>query len=404
MISAKTQEGILSNLTPEFRLLSASGWLPAKEYVPWQRDRLAGILHDYPINWMVFLSLAKIHGIHPIVAANLAHSDVSLIPCEVFEQLKQWSTITALSSLRRAHEFLRISRMCADKGLTIIPLKGEILSVQLYNSFGMRQTSDLDILVKPDDLESVQQLLDADGYLCSLHGTTLTARQKRYVRDNLYHLEFFRADKGETIELHWHLGSLWQPEQMSLVWTRTMREMVAGTAITTLDSHVRLLFLCDHGARHRFCCLKWLSDIARSISLLQDDEWPDLLTLADQLDLRRTFALVLKLLEWVYAFPLPTAAREVVANDRYSENLAKTIYKLILLSTDPTVSVARRLGGVTCSWQVLRLRSSVPVGRTLRSAMISAADFHKFPLPDWLFWLYYPLRPFSWLKKYYCKS
>jgi len=386
-------------VTPEFRLLAASSWMAPEHLVAQQSARIAACFDD-EIDWKLFLSLVGMHGVQPVVKSTLARYAPGSVPEWVEIKLKEWSTVITVRSLRHTHELLRLVKIFRQEGIEILPLKGELLSQQLYGALGMRSSSDLDILIRQDCLDEVCCRLESEGYRCSLHGAELTPRQKNYIRDNLYHLEFHNERKGIIVELHWQLGSLWLPEQMDLAWKSLDTLEIAGEKVHSLNSSVQLLFLCDHGSRHRFICLKWLSDIARSVALLPENCWQELLILADALDLRRTLAHALLLANRVYGVPLPDSVLSFIHSDRYAGKLSHKVYDLLQLSATANVSRGKRLGGLLCSWQVLRLRSSLPVMRTLRTTLVAAADFHDFPLPDSLFWLYYPLRPVSWLWRY----
>lgn len=392
----------LDVVSPEFRLLAASSWIAPEHLAAKQSASIAACFVE-EINWEIFLSMVRMHGVQPIVRSMLARYASTFVPDSVDSRLKDWSTAIAVRSLRHAQELLRLAKTFREQGIEILPLKGELLSQQLYGSLGMRSSTDLDILIRPDCLDDVCRGLESEGYLCSLHGSALKPRQKRYIRDNLYHLEFRNDSTGITVELHWHLGSLWSPEQMDLVWKHVESHAIAGDKVSCLNDSVNLLFLCDHGSRHRFCCLKWLSDIARVVALLPEDAWPALLLLADELDLRRTLAHTLLLVERLYQIPLPASVAGFAYADRYGLKMSSKVYDLLQLGSTSDVSHGRRLGGILFSWQVLRLRSSLPLLRTLKPSLIAAEDFHDLPLPDSLFWLYYPLRPFSWLWRYYFK-
>jgi len=386
-------------VTPEFRLLAATSWMAPESLAVQQSANIAACF-DEKVDWEVFLSLVGMHGVQPVVRSMLARYAPGEVPDWVEIKLKEWSTVITVRSLRHIHELLRLVKIFRLHGIEILSLKGELLSQKLYGSLGMRSSCDLDILIHLDCLDEVCCRLESEGYLCSLHGAELTPRQKNYIRNNLYHLEFRNERKGITVELHWQLGALWMPEQMELAWTSLDTLEISGEKVHSLNSSAQLLFLCDHGSRHRFICLKWLSDIARSVALLPEESWHELLIMADALDLRRTLAHALLLVDRVYGVPLPASVSSFVYTDRYAGKLSLKVYDLLRLGATANVSRGKRLGGLLCSWQVLRLRSSLPVMRTLRTTLVAAADFHDFPLPDSLFWLYYPLRPVSWLWRY----
>ena len=52
----------------------------------------------------------------------------------------------------------------------------------------------------------------------------------------------------------------------------------------------------------------------------------------------------------------------------------------------------------------VRLRERLPLSASLSSCLISTDEFKECPLPDGLFWLYFPLRPLLWFYHHYIKK
>lgn len=387
-------------LTPEFRLVAACSWIPPS-YLAAENAAAIGSICAGQLDWQHFLYLVQLHGLQALACENLSRHKTIAVPVTIMTVLKEWRKCLVLNSLHRSSELLRLLVEFRNKGIDIIPLKGEMLSQRLYGSIGIRRSSDLDILVRVEDLDAACQILEEVGYFCSLHGTLLTFKQKRYVRDNLYHLEFHNPKKHITVELHWRLGSLWSQDHMAHVWNNIEIVPWMGVDVMCHNSNLQLLFLCDHGSRHRYFCLKWLGDIAQAFTLLPDREWPQLLALAEMLDLTTTLAHSLLLINWIHSVPLNEKVTAFVNEDKYVVKLSRKIFRLLHHGSITGVSHGQRLGGLLCSWQVLRLRSSLPILRTLKPSLIAAGDFHEYPLPDYLFWLYYPIRPISWLRHYF---
>jgi hypothetical protein len=50
-----------------------------------------------------------------------------------------------------------------------------------------------------------------------------------------------------------------------------------------------------------------------------------------------------------------------------------------------------------------RLRKRLLLRMSVKSCLISTDEFKDLPLPDRLFWLYFPLRPLLWFYHYYIK-
>ena len=402
-ISALPQLPAKQAFTPEFRLLAACSWVAPPWLEQMQQDRIAALCSK-PVDWDYFLSLVNYHGVQALAYTTLHRHVNACIPEGVRKTLKEWTFQISARSLQHGAELIRLIKLFGARGIDLIPLKGVALSLQLYGEPGTRNSSDLDILIKPDDIDQVHLLLEAEGYQCGLHGTPLTAKQKGHIRTNLYHLEYRHAAKELTLELHWNLGALWLPGHVEKLWSNVTHMAWMDTRITTLGDDALLLFLCDHGARHRYFSLKWLSDVVRLLSCERPQGWTGLIELAAGLDLKRTLAHSALLVHWVYGVPLDKAIQALIREDGYAAMMSRKVIELLLESTANRPSMGKRLGSLRLAWQVLRLRPSLPILKTLKPSLIAAGDFHDFPLPDRLFWLYYPLRPVSWLWRYFLKK
>jgi hypothetical protein len=386
--------------TPEFRLLAACSWIAPPLLEQLQRERIAELCNQ-PVDWNELLSLVDYHGVQALVYESLNKYATTIVSNEVLHKLKARKIRIIARSLQQTAELVNLIELFGSQDIDLIPLKGVTLSIQLYGDPCTRSSSDIDILIKPENLDRVFGLLEKEGFQSGLHGTVLSAKQLNYIRNNLYHMEYSHAGKGLTLEVHWNLGSLWLPAHVNNVWNALTHMTWMGTRITNLDDDTLLLFLCDHGSRHRFCSLKWLSDVARILSSERPQGWSELFRLADSLDLKHTLTHTALMVRWVYGIELDNVFRELIGKDAYAVMMSRKILELLIENSAAKPPLGKRLGGMILAWQVLRLRPRVPIIKTLKLSLIAAIDFHDFPLPDCLFWLYYPLRPLSWLWRYF---
>ena len=232
----------------------------------------------------------------------------------------------------------------------------------------------------------------------------MTKRQKKYVRENFYHLEYTHIEKSLCVELHWAFGSLWHPEQTGLVWSNLKPIEWMGTSINLIDGNLLLLVLCDHGVRHRFCCLKWLSDIAQLLADSSVINSEKLIELAERLDLKRTLTLCGILVQWVYGIPLPEGLQSSIIRDKTAVEISSNIFGLLTSNGAGSALSGSRLGGVGLAWKIKRIRPSIPLSRLCKSNLLHPIDFQYIRLPDFLFWLYYPLRPLLGIWRLYFRK
>jgi hypothetical protein len=294
-------------------------------------------------------------------------------------------------------ELVRINRRLRAYGIDIIPLKGGCLSQRLYGSPGVRASGDIDILIRPENLSAADRVLAELGYR---NIYDLTERQTAAFRVRSHHVNYFRKESGQHLELHWrtHFRT---PGEMEEFWRGRKTVEIMGEPFAFLEDPILFLFLCDHGARHAWFRMKWLGDIAMMLANESIRDWDAVLTLADRLGLRRVVAQASLLVFWLYGIPLPSRLSARIAGEKTAFGLAKKAVDALLVGEGERVSRGRRLAGLRDTVYLKRIRPSLPFGLFLKESLMCPTDYVTFPLPDSLFWMYVPLRPFFWFWRHY---
>ena len=138
-------------------------------------------------------TLSKKHDLTHIVAASLRRGGVSIAEIAGDELAARYSKEEMLSLYR--HERLRYAygQICATlatEGIDHIPLKGSVIRA-FYPDERMRTSCDIDILVRPDDLEAATTALVTAGYTRS--------------EEPNYHDISFYSPAGVHLELHFNI-------------------------------------------------------------------------------------------------------------------------------------------------------------------------------------------------------
>jgi len=322
------------------------------------------------------------------------------VPAWVREQLASRKAEACRQALRRAAELVRLKNAFGSQGIETIPLKGVILSLQLYGDPAARTSRDLDLLVKPERLDDAGKILETEGYRCIDPDFELTPRRRRWILENGPHFTYRHGLRRQLVELHWRLP-LWRKEQVADLWNCCATRTWMDTDFLALSDEALLLFLCDHGAKHRWRRVKWLADVAVLLGKEPGFSWETVLALAGRLDLCRPLAQAGTLVSWLYGIPLPEPLVGLIGRQRSAAGLATAAAKAMVLHEDEQFALRERLrAGVAPR----HLRERLPRLANLRAALISADEFKEFPLSDRWFWLYFPLRPLLWFYHHYLRS
>jgi hypothetical protein len=133
------------------------------------------------------------------------------------------------------------------RAVPAIPLKGPWLAERLYGDSALRLYADLDLLVKRADFLRSEELLSGLGF-------SAAERRDDYART------FCRDDI--TLELHDDVENpLAVDFGIEKAWERAQLAEFDGIPARLLGPSDELLFLCLHGARHRFERLSHVLDL-----------------------------------------------------------------------------------------------------------------------------------------------
>jgi Uncharacterised nucleotidyltransferase len=384
------------HLTPEFQLLLACCSTPTLH------GQTIASLCSKDIDWGAFTSLVTRHQVTALVYDALCQHAIVHVPSQLKEDLKQRTLSVRAHALHHAAELVRLNQAFADAGIEVISLKGVTLSLRLFGDPAMRHVQDTDLMVKAKDLDRADALLRARGYRRTSPAADLTPKmwQRMLLQD--HHLSYSHDELRLVVELHWGLD-LWLPANVSELWDHNQQTNWMGTTFRVLDDDAVLLVLCSHGAGHRWSRLKWLSDVAPLLEQERSGEWNDLFAMAARFDLELALGQAAMLAHWLFGTRLADPLGALARREKSSGDLACRALQVVLADKKRLVT-QERYGILTSLRYALRLRRNLPLHVYMRKVWISSAYFSDFPLPDSMFWLYYPLRPWLWLWNQYARA
>ena len=349
-------------------------------------ERIAGLAGD-EIDWESLLRIAAGHGMTSIVWRSLS-LHAKRVPAEVLALLRTRYLTNSARNLYLANELLNVLDLLESNGVPAIAFKGPALAAAAYGEPGLREFSDLDILVQPSTFIRARQTLIEHGYRprCS---------DQRALESAVFQCfeDAFVADDGVAVlDVHWRIVPRYLsfPDSESL-WARARRAELQGRYVNTLAAEDLLLFLCVHGAKHGWPLLSWICDLAGLIHRNDSLDWPVLFSRAESVRNRRPLLLGLRLAHDLMGAVIPS---EFLAAVRADPAVAR-------LGVRATRSMFRNLGERAGLFQelILPLRSIESPRQRIRYLADRALtptleDWEALPLPPPLFALYYLTRPF----------
>lgn len=303
-------------------LLSACSALPAQE-------KLAAFepLLKTPLRWPRLFELADRHGVQPLLhqaLTGLHHA----VPAEEWSKLRQTFQTNLHKSLLLSRELIRIVDHLAVRGLDAMPYKGLALAEVLYGDIALRQSGDIDLLVRPRDVPGIRDAVGEIGYMPH---TTFSAPLERAYLKSGYEYAFDGAAGPNLLELQWAILPRFYAANFSMeeLFQRAVTLTVAGHSMRTPSREDLLLVLCVHAAKHVWGRLVWLCDIAQLMKA-PDLDWNSIGAQARDLGIVRILRVTILAAKGLLQAAIPAEAERSLPADREAASLAEEIQKHIV--------------------------------------------------------------------------
>lgn len=225
------------------------------------RDRrLVALLRDHPrceptrSDARELLERAERHGVGGVVTDLLREFGVPIDP-EIERERARYDLARELDHQAHLTMLGRLDGELARRGIDAVALKGVLLAERLYPRPSARVTTDIDLLVREDDLARAHEAVTAVGY------SGFDDENERRFRREHHHLHYVHA-AAPPLELHFHaykgFGSVLPAEP---VIARRARATASLEAIGVPSCADEIVYLGVHAAAHRFIRLGWLFDL-----------------------------------------------------------------------------------------------------------------------------------------------
>ncbi len=232
------------NLTSEDKLILSGSKLHLTENDIQQMEDLISSV----TNWKRFTDMAIQNGVGPSTHKNFSLvNNLNLIPEKSLSRLKQ-TYYRSLSRNMILYEYFRNAvDVFSKEGITVIALKGIFLAEIIYQDIGLRQMSDIDLLIRKEDIEKCRKLLLDMGYKYTEFYKSDFIKEF----DNKKHLPPLILN-GVSIELHSkiHLDALGFSVNIDDYWKRSQQVMLSNISVHSLSIEDLIQHLCLHLNEH----------------------------------------------------------------------------------------------------------------------------------------------------------
>lgn len=231
-----------------------------------------------PLDWEYVLRAADRQGVAPLLHDWLTRHREITAPDPWAERLYHAYWANHFRNGLLLSELARVAEAAASAGIDLMPLKGALLAADYYPTPALRPMSDLDLLVRAEDLDGMGHLLGTLGYrevdqppsYVEERRLERASREHQWVtsRNGLSVLVEYRAeplepavarladlDRDFTATLRRHAATMWR---------RARPASDQASVGLRMSSEDLLLHVVTHlAAHHADFRLIWLHDVAR---------------------------------------------------------------------------------------------------------------------------------------------
>jgi putative nucleotidyltransferase-like protein len=316
-------------LGPETALLVACTRAHVDPFTAARVRELAGAVRD----WHKVLELGRRHRLVPLLYTHLKAVAEDVVPHEAYAALREEFTTNAAKNLALAVELLAVTELLDSHGIRALPYKGPTLAQCIYGSLAARQMKDVDILVRPADLDRAVSLLATREYSPV---TPVLPGARRLGLE--YQCVLTRPSDETIIELHWSVvpRTMAPPVTLDHLWPSRLHTAMLGRTLPSPSHEDTLVILGIHGSKHQWARLEWICGVAELLRSKPLD-WLKVLARAERWHATRMLSTGLLLAVDVLDAPVPEAVVGVARRDVHVVALAASARERLFVDEGPTI-------------------------------------------------------------------
>ena len=261
------------HLSPELTLLMAAcNSDPAFVEV---HDRL----HDR-IDWQRFGFLARSHKLGALAATRVNRAKLAVVPEDVSLMLETYRRDIVTRNLAQEVGTAQVTCLLAEAGIRVLAFKGVAAARLLHGDVhNQRVSSDIDILIAPEDLPSAEAALASAGYRKEWPGFEVVPQAQPTLMYLAHAFTWISPDMGLAIELHHRLthNPYWFNVGFDRLWQASEEVTLQVGSVRTLGPADMAAYMCCHAVDHSYFVLKWIDDAAKAVNraeqMMPDTAW-----------------------------------------------------------------------------------------------------------------------------------
>lgn len=359
------------------------------------------------IDWTQLMLLAGRHRVRPLLSVALSQRFADVAPPKLLEDLRYFTQANAQRNLFLTGALLELLDLLQSQGIEAAAFKGPVLAAATWRNPALRESGDLDLLVRRQDVVRTWRFLQQRGFMPIfptsspreaeyLQGLAGPRRDAYLQRHGEHHLLLPRGRVNIDLHSSIALREFWMLRRPDEAWGWLSEQSFAGRSVRGFDAEHTLLMLCINGAKDCWGRIDRVCDVAELLNKFPALDWAKVQAIARGIGAMRIVCLALHLSSELLGAPIANAT--AFTQDSKVHGLARQVRERWAMPTaaDPEAPSLQR------SLFQLRLREQWHdrLGYCLAHLEPTVGDWAALPLPDKLSFVHYLVRPFRLARKF----
>jgi len=207
-------------------------------------SKLIGEVKD----WQKMVELINAHGIIALAAYNIREAGLEkTIPEDAVTFLNNGGMKSMVRNTWLTERWKEVNTILTNSGIRHVLLKGMALEHTVYGSRGLRQMTDIDVLVKKEDSLKAWHLLQKYGFVSDMIKSRL---HRKIIAETGKHMPTLRKD-GYAVEIHYRLfHEAEMNDKLNDAIDNAVEIDIEGLKAFILNDNIHLDYLREHNQDH----------------------------------------------------------------------------------------------------------------------------------------------------------
>ena len=292
-------------------------------------------------DWEYLADLSNKHGVAALVYYNLEKLGfLQYISQETVEFLHNAHMMSMARNVHHLKETEMVLKLMNEAGIKTVLLKGLALEISVYGNRGLRQMTDVDVLMKSEDCIRARDILISNGFTSLPLKSPLHERIMMHIGKHLPSL----IKNGFSIEIHHRLFGSGEQGLAGMLYEECSENSINNEIVFIPEAQILFLYLIRHLYMHEQnneSQLRLYTDLVVLIGKYRDEIInSDLTILARTGEMSNILANKLEILRDIWEISFPGWLNEFIKGNCEPGNKDKFMFFLRSPKDNPAVNKA----------------------------------------------------------------